>query len=146
MNKDNAMKLGNFIGGFLQEDAAGDKASFPRKYLRIQVAVNTLNNLKLGCFIIRENGEKLWVTFKYERLPDFYYECGRIDHVAQACLEPPRDKLNDDVAQHCYGPWLRAGTQKQMPSSNEEQLKTISGPKPPPENRASTKAFDQIAH
>ena len=27
-----------------------------------------------------ENGEKVWVKFKYERLPNIYFWCGRLNY------------------------------------------------------------------
>lgn len=32
-----------------------------------------------------ENGKKSWVTFKYERLPNICYQCGKMDHSDWDC-------------------------------------------------------------
>lgn len=34
-----------------------------------------------------EGDESRWVFFKYERLPNFYYRCGRLDHGEKDCQD-----------------------------------------------------------
>ncbi|KAM1568938.1 hypothetical protein ACFX10_034117 [Malus domestica] len=52
-----------------------------RGFLRVRVLVNSENSLVLGCWLKREVNRETWVEFRYERLQDFCYRCGRIDHV-----------------------------------------------------------------
>ena len=50
-------------------------------------------------------GEKLWVTFKYERLPIVCYICGRFGH-------DDKHYMATETAQatgHQYGDWIKAG-------------------------------------
>lgn len=50
-----------------------------------------------------ENKKKKIVSFEYEHLPDFCYNCGIIGHTERAC--PSRTKREGDRQ---FGPWLRA--------------------------------------
>ena len=49
-------------------------------------------------------GEKLWVTFKYERLPMVCYFCGRLDHDDRHCVATETRQ----VTEYQYGDWIRA--------------------------------------
>ncbi|KAF3455069.1 hypothetical protein FNV43_RR05517 [Rhamnella rubrinervis] len=50
------------------------------KILRVRVDLKVKNPLMRGYFHAKENEDKLWVQFKFERLSDFYYICGCLTH------------------------------------------------------------------
>jgi len=50
------------------------------KFMRIRVEMDISLPLCRGRVVSMENGKKSWVTFKYERLPNICYWCGRMDH------------------------------------------------------------------
>lgn len=52
-----------------------------RGFLRVRIIVNTRNPLITGCWLLRKDDKDTWVEFRYERLQDFCYRCGRIGHV-----------------------------------------------------------------
>ncbi|KAF7138348.1 hypothetical protein RHSIM_Rhsim07G0162600 [Rhododendron simsii] len=56
-------------------------------YLRIRVWLDVSKPLKKGFFLRRPKEDDLWVKFKYERLSDFCYGCGRISHTVKECKE-----------------------------------------------------------
>ncbi|KAM1553593.1 hypothetical protein TB2_006255 [Malus domestica] len=70
-SEENVKRLAMQIGEFQElEDPA--KA---RGFLRVKVAVNTLNPLTTGCWLPRENDKETWIEFRFERLQDFCYKC-----------------------------------------------------------------------
>lgn len=70
--------------------------------------MNIQEPLKSGCFIQQESGEKLWVAFKFERLSDFCYGCGMIDHTVVACVGEVSGDMHAMRDERCWGPWMRA--------------------------------------
>lgn len=105
MNEDNATTIGNFIGRFISLEH-NPQLYRGRKFLRIRVSFNTCESLKTGYYITREDGNRSWVPFKYERLPNFCYRCGLLDHVEQACPHEelaPSQRANPESG---FGPWL----------------------------------------
>ncbi|KAE9445306.1 hypothetical protein C3L33_22796, partial [Rhododendron williamsianum] len=56
-------------------------------YLRIRVWLDVSKPLKKGFFLRRPKEDDLWVKFKYERLSDFCYGCGKISHTVNDCKE-----------------------------------------------------------
>ena len=54
---------------------------------------------------IGRNG-KVMAIFKYERLPDFCYVCGRLDHQELECDEVVRIKKTGGKVHREYGPWM----------------------------------------
>ncbi|KAF7124222.1 hypothetical protein RHSIM_Rhsim12G0079700 [Rhododendron simsii] len=55
------------------------------KCLRLRVWIDINKPLKKGFFLKRSNMEDLWVPFKYERLSEYCFECGRIGHSIPDC-------------------------------------------------------------
>lgn len=57
-------------------------------------------------FFEKDNGDKIWIQFKFERLAIFCYRCRMIDHVMGMCSF---DKLAmeitvDGIISRVYGP------------------------------------------
>lgn len=130
MNHENAEKIGNYIGRHIKNEETTQLIRLG-KFIRISVNVNITQRLKIGCFITRENGDKLWIAFKYETLADFCYECGKADLIAQACLAPIQKELREAPDQQRWGPWLRT-TRLMVPRTpGEDQIKTTNAPKQP---------------
>lgn len=50
------------------------------KCLRMRVKVDVAKKLVRGKKITIEGDEERWVYFKYERLPNFCYNCGLLSH------------------------------------------------------------------
>ncbi|KAM1264267.1 hypothetical protein ACFX15_033657 [Malus domestica] len=74
-----------------------------RGFLRVRVLVNSENPLVLGCWLKREVNRETWVEFRYERLQDFCYHCGCIDHINTECSFA----ANMDRAKG-FGDWIKA--------------------------------------
>ena len=99
------------IGDVEEVDIDGKQLAW-RWYLRVRVMINITKLLKRGSKIaVTGQGSKLEI-FKYERLPNFYYICGCLDHQELDCEEFVRMKINGGKATCEYGPWMRIETNK----------------------------------
>ena len=77
-------------------------------FMRIRVEMDISLPLCRGRVVSMENGKKSWVTFKYERLPNICYWCGRMNHSDHDC-EIWLDSEGSLVeTQKQFGPSLRA--------------------------------------
>ncbi|KAM1743562.1 hypothetical protein ACFX12_013443 [Malus domestica] len=56
-----------------------------RGFQRVRLLINTAKPLVNGCWLSRENNRDTWVEFRYERLQDFCYRCGHLNHVNNEC-------------------------------------------------------------
>ncbi|KAM2964485.1 hypothetical protein FF2_022265 [Malus domestica] len=99
VTKENVKRLTTDAGVFLaMEDPA--KA---RGFFRVRVLVNMDNPLVNSCWPKKETNRETWVEFRYERLQDFCYRCGRIGHANNECTF----EANSEVAAG-YGEWIKA--------------------------------------
>ena len=77
-------------------------------FMRVRVLVDVSQPLCRGRVICLEDGKELWVSFKYERLPNLCYWCGRITHNDRDCeLWLDSEGTLEDTDKR-YGPWIRA--------------------------------------
>ena len=77
-------------------------------FMRVWVLVDVSQPLCRGRVICLEDGKELWVSFKYERLPNLCYWCGRITHNDRDCkLWLDSEGTLEDTDKR-YGPWIRA--------------------------------------
>ena len=77
------------------------------KCLRVRVHIDVSKRLVRGKKVIIEGGESRWVQFKYERLPNFCYECGMLNHAVKECPEKSTEKNQLAEGYMQYGAWLR---------------------------------------
>jgi hypothetical protein len=73
--------------------------------LRINVLLDLQKPLSRGRKL-KINGFSILVTFQYEKLSKFCFQCGAIMHEGTGC--PKRHNMRAQNATTQYGPWLRA--------------------------------------
>ncbi|PON34445.1 Zinc finger, CCHC-type [Trema orientale] len=81
-----------------------------RDYLRFKVDIRLDSPIQAGFSLPRLNAPRIWIFFKYERLPITCFKCGFVGHVKQAC-EANTVKIMNAAGKmvDLYGPWLRVG-------------------------------------
>jgi interleukin-1 receptor-associated kinase 1 len=104
-----AKKLGNILGNFEEMDMK--ECNRMGKFLRIRVSMDLRKPLKRKSKLSFQ-GKDIWVDYKYERLPNFCFACGRIGHQMRDC-EEIEDHDSDAYSELeekdlAFGPWLRA--------------------------------------
>ncbi|XP_040996158.1 uncharacterized protein At4g02000-like [Juglans microcarpa x Juglans regia] len=82
VTQENAEKIGRVIGNLLGFDHI---VAFVKRFLRIRVEIDTSKPLLDGFILPQLNRQPAKITFKYERLSEFCYICGRLGHVHQSC-------------------------------------------------------------
>lgn len=102
-------KLGDTIGKFVEVDPKD--VNRLGKFLRVKAEIDLKKPLKRGT-VIKYQGKSLRVFFKYERLPNFCYICGRVGHQIKDCDEGEghEDVDFDDIEEKDlpFGLWMRA--------------------------------------
>lgn len=77
------------------------------KCLRVRVLMDVTKKLVRGKRIVIEGGEQRWISFKYERLPNFCYKCGLLSHGFKECKEVSGLDESTESNDFQYGAWLR---------------------------------------
>ncbi|XP_023917408.1 uncharacterized protein At4g02000 [Quercus suber] len=78
--------IGSSLGSVLDVDVSESGVQWS-KCLRVRVRIDVTKRLVRGKKITIEGGESKWVIFKYERLPNFCYRCGLLNHALKECTE-----------------------------------------------------------
>ena len=74
------------------------------KFLRIRVELQIDKPLRRGGYIKNDEGERIWVDFRYERLPTFYFRCGILGHDEKHCQASSLEFSSERQ----YSEWLKA--------------------------------------
>lgn len=105
-----AKELAPLIGDFLQYHQGWGGRGGMGDYLRMQCEVDVSKPLMAGFFLNRGEGHMSWIQFKYERLANFCYKCGKIGHGQGDCKEIETAMVNSIHGPKVvmYGPRLRS--------------------------------------
>lgn len=101
MTEEDACNAVHQMGKFLDSDPrvmSGEDGN----YLRVRARIDIQKLLRRGVFI-SVKGEKIWLDYRYERIPNLCEWCGRISHLGHACPAFPLKKSNDVPG---FGLWL----------------------------------------
>ncbi|XP_028069490.1 uncharacterized protein LOC114272020 [Camellia sinensis] len=107
--------IGNRIGYLVEVEAPLTGLLLHRNFLRLRVEVDVVKPLLEGFILHRRGntglvGDGIKVFYKYEKLTEFYYDCGRIGHDNASCKFVSKEEgLNSG-----YGPELRAGSTRSL--------------------------------
>ena len=77
-------------------------------FMRVRVTLPITKPLRRGAYIARTDGERTWVTFKYERLPIFCHFCGLLDYDIRHCVGHFATEKGNKEVKYQYGDWLKA--------------------------------------
>lgn len=80
-------------------------------YLRVKTLVDITKPL-IRRSLINIPSRQIWISFKYERLPNFCFKCGTIKHSTNGCAKGMISSKFHENDQTQYGAWVRTTTQK----------------------------------
>ena len=105
LNEKTAYGIGKSLG--IVSKASHARELIGGNFLRIKVGVNVSRPLNRGRKVLG-NKEEIWVTLKYEKMPNFCYWCGMVSHDAKECSIWLSSKGSLSLDQQEYGSWLQA--------------------------------------
>ena len=104
--------------GTVKEVERRNKKDDINMFMRVQVALPITKPLRRGGFIAGSDGERTWVSFKYERLPMFCHFCGILDHDLKHCAAHYAVEKQGGQVEYQYGDFLNAaGSRPRAPTS-----------------------------
>ncbi|KAI8005103.1 hypothetical protein LOK49_LG08G00439 [Camellia lanceoleosa] len=107
LTKQNGEILGNRIGRLVRVEAHAEGLLLYRSFLRIRMEIDIQQPLPRGLWLQRGQGQSdSWLTFKYEKLSNFCYDCGRLGHENHTCKFVSKEQGTSSG----YGPGLRTGS------------------------------------
>ena len=119
--KEIGLTIGTKLGEVLEIDVQESGVQWGT-CLRVKVCLDVTKRLIRGKKIMVEGGESRWVNFKYERLPNFCYRCGLLNHALKECPENDAEKTNNTEGEMLqYGAWMRGDFMRRYA---QEQNKT----------------------
>ena len=104
--RETGMAIGASLGEVLEVDVADSGVQWGI-CLRVRVSLDVSRKLIRGKRILGEEGEDWWVRFKYERLPNFCYRCGLLEHDLKDCTQENGADANGNRGELQYGAWMR---------------------------------------
>lgn len=105
--------LGNKVGRVIEVDCSANSIAWGR-CLRVRVLINVTKPLARGTKV-NFDGYSSVVIFCYEKLSDFCYICGTLDHVERDCPISFTNNFNSSRELRQFEPWLRADGLKVVP-------------------------------
>lgn len=104
MSEEIGKDIGNNIGNYVETNKRSWQTN-QAKFMQICVELQIDKPLrKGGGYIKNMENERVWVTFKYERLPTVCYVCGRMRHDDWHSSQATKGQ----EVEHQYGEWLGA--------------------------------------
>ena len=111
MNQEVATILGSSLGK-IAHITGSTTAADGGQAMHIRVSIDTTKPLCKGRKAMLEKGRETWISFRYERLPNFCYWCGHVTHSDKDCPHWLRNKETLHLEDQQFGPWLRASNER----------------------------------
>ncbi len=111
MNHEAATILGSSLGKIAHVSEGGE-AIGGGQAMRIRVSVDITKPLCRGRRAKLEKDKETWISFKYERLPNFCYWCGLLTHTDKDCHFWLRNQDTLRMEDQQFGAWLRASNDR----------------------------------
>ena len=79
MSQEIGKDIGSKIGKFIEVHKRSWQSD-QAKFMRVRVDLEIDKPLRRGAYITSLDGERLWLSFKYERIPIVCFICGKLGH------------------------------------------------------------------
>jgi hypothetical protein len=126
LSREVAMDMGSLIGQVIPYTSVEEERSGENKP-RIKVRLDITQPLCRGRRVKLGKDRSGWIAFKYERLPNFCYQCGLLTHGDKDCSETSKRPYAGSSDQAQFGPWLRAD----LENSHWKSWVTVEGRRNP---------------
>ncbi|KAL9679970.1 hypothetical protein QQ045_017841 [Rhodiola kirilowii] len=108
-DKTTAKEVATKVGGLVVREGMKN-VEVKGTYLRVRIEMPVDVPIRRGLLLQFPDDEPdQWITFRYERLPNVCFRCGRLTHVTSRCVSSDRDMSGKK-----FGPWLRAESKVQV--------------------------------
>ena len=104
LNPSVAKQIVQIVGAVDEDGVELDDSNFQRYRLEVNIS----KSLCRGRKITLNNGKDWWVSFKYKRLSNICYWCGRLTHSDRECPVWLKSKKGLKEEGRKFGPWLWA--------------------------------------
>ena len=84
MSQEVGEEIGSKLGRFIEVNRRSWQSD-QAKIIRVRVELEIDKPLRRGAYIASSEDERLWLTFKYERLPTVCFICGKLGHDNKHC-------------------------------------------------------------
>ncbi|KAF7153142.1 hypothetical protein RHSIM_Rhsim01G0175100 [Rhododendron simsii] len=120
MNRANAELMGRGFGRLLAVENSHDGILLGRSFLRVKAETKLDDPLPKGFFLRRKSGyDDLWISYKFKKLTNYCYACGRIGHENKNCKFVSREAGERSG----YGPELRTGRRVRQAAIPIEEIR-----------------------
>ena len=106
LDAETAIEIGETIGPVSKTEH--DKEMVGGTFLLVKVEVDVTKPLCRCRKVALNDDNEIWVSFKYEKLPNFCYWCGMVSHADKECDVWLSSKGSLSLDHQGYGNWLRA--------------------------------------
>ncbi len=109
MTREVGKAIGETMGTVEEVEAEADGTAWGR-FLRVRVRLDVRKPLTRVKRVKLGSDPSILVYFRYERLPNFCFYCGKLDHGERECKMRLRNKgkMAAESSENQYGVWLRA--------------------------------------
>ncbi|KAG5566620.1 hypothetical protein RHGRI_002246 [Rhododendron griersonianum] len=123
MSRANAEIIGKCFDKLLAIEGGPEGLLLHRSFLRIKVNINLSLPFPKGFWLKKKSpgNSDIWISYKFEKLSDYCYACGRVGHEKKGCRFISREAGETS----CYGPDLRAPKARPCPVPVEEFKKQV---------------------
>ena len=111
--RETGMAIRASLGEVLEVDVDDTRVQWG-KCLWVRISLDVSRKLIRGKRIHGEEEVDWWVLFKYERLPNFCYRCGLLEHDLKDCTRKDEVDKNGERGELQYGAWLRGEPVRRM--------------------------------
>jgi hypothetical protein len=119
-------RIGREIGSIQSIEDAAMNQIYWKKFIRLRIDIDINKPLVPGVFLPRRNNDDLWIGFKFEKLPEVCFSCGKIGHLMRECSLATTTLSNQfSVRFTVFGDWLSAVNEASPPGVYERISLTI---------------------
>lgn len=136
MNKATALFLGNMIGKVKDIDT-GDDGDCLGNFMRVRVEIDVTKPLERCSNVELFEGEEVTVLLKYERLPDYCFDCGLLGHTDKECPSEDPNREFSFKTKAKYADWLKAPLPVKFKKPGDQQHE---------QNQRKTRNSESVPH